>query len=519
MGATLSGLPRLFPTVVHMLADAAVRRPDAPALKDWRQSLTYGEYARCVAGLAREIAAHAAPGAVVLTLLDNAAETCVALYAAMASGAQVCSGNPAYTARELREIIEDAAPAVAIVHAARLGVYRAAIEGLPAHALIVVEDAFAFLAPWRGEAALALDPSKALPDALAVLQYTGGTTGRAKGVQLTHRAVAANVAQREALLPTRMDRERILCLMPLFHSFASAMCLHLAAACRGTLVILERYRPDLVTEALAQERITLFPAGPTVFNGLLGYAPFVERAFPDLAACYSGSAALPDTVLQRWKAVTGCDIFEGYGQTEAGPVLTYHSPFAAPAPRTVGRALPYTEIEIVDAGDPDRTLPVGEVGEIRARGPQLMAGYRNRPAETAEALRKGWLHTGDIGRLDAEGRLFIEDRKKDMVIVSGYNVYPREVDEVLLAHPDVAEAAVVGVPDAYRGEALRAYIVPRPGRRLDAAQLEVHCRENLARYKAPSVFVFLDALPKTAVGKIDKKALRALDPPPSAPLP
>jgi len=320
--------------------------------------------------------------------------------------------------------------------------------------------------------------------------------------------MAINISQREALLPTLPEGERVLCVMPLFHVYAVHMCLHLAAYCRGTLVILPRYRPEPAIEALAAERITAFAGGPTVFTGMLAHAAFAAARFPALRVSYSGSAPLPEEILRRWEEATGCPILEGYGQTEAGPVLTFNPQNGRRKPGSVGIAVPRTAIEIVDPETGTIVLPTGETGEIRAKGPQIMEGYRNLPAENAATLREGWLYTGDIGELDADGYLFISDRKKDMAIVGGYNVYPREIDEVLFAHPDVLEAAAIGVPDPYRGEIVRAFAVARPGCQPSVEDLQAHCRANLAPYKVPASIELVAALPKTPVGKIDKKALR-----------
>jgi long-chain acyl-CoA synthetase len=287
------------------------------------------------------------------------------------------------------------------------------------------------------------------------------------------------------------------------------MCLHLAAYCRGALVVLPRYRPELVLDALARERITVFPGGPTLFTGLLGYPDFAARRFPQLRVSYSGSAPLAEETLRRWEHATSCPILEGYGQTEAGPVLSFNPQDGVRKPGSVGVAVPLTEIQIVDTVSGTTILPAGEQGEIRARGPQIMVGYRNLPDETAATLRDGWLYTGDIGEFDGDGYLFIRDRKKDMAIVGGFNVYPREIDEVLYAHADILEAAAVGVPDAYRGEVIKAFVVPRPGRAPAPEELLDYCRANLARYKVPASIEIVAALPKTPVGKIDKKALRA----------
>ncbi|MFQ5692941.1 MAG: AMP-binding protein, partial [Nitrospinota bacterium] len=258
-----------------------------------------------------------------------------------------------------------------------------------------------------------------------------------------------------------------------------------------------------------RERITRLPAGPTVFNGLMGYEGFEGTDFSSLRTGYSGSAPLPEETLKRWQAQTGCPIREGYGQSEAGPVLTYVPEGREIKPGSVGPPLPLTELQIVDVDTGTKVLGVGEQGEIRARGPQIMSGYRNRPEETAETLRDGWLYTGDIGEFDAAGDLYIRDRKKDMAIVGGYNVYPREIDEVLYAHPAIAEAAAVGVPDDYRGEVIKAYVALKPGAECTPEDLMAHCRERLAKYKVPVSIEIMAEIPKTTVGKIDKKALRS----------
>ena len=284
--------------------------------------------------------------------------------------------------------------------------------------------------------------------------------------------------------------------------------MHLAAYARSTLVILPQYRPELALAALTRHRTTLLAGSPTIFHGLLAHPRFGETDFSSLTLCSSGAAPLPAATLARWEGATGCPICEGYGQTEAGPVISFNPRQGVRKPGSVGLPLPATEVEIVDVETGNRRLAAGEAGEIRVRGPQLMQGYRDRPAETAEALRDGWLHTGDIGVLDADGYLAIRDRKKDMVIVSGFNVYPREVEDVLYRHPWVAETVVIGEPDVHKGERLCALVVPRNGADPQASDLAVWCAQHLVRYKIPSEFRFVSELPKTAVGKIDRKRLK-----------
>lgn len=498
----------LYSSPVAMLAASVKAVPDRIALVSGPLRLSYAEYGRAVAGLTRELLAKGVTGRVVVVSLRNGVEIAIALFAIQAAGATACPINPDYTPRELAELLADASPALIIAKMAEAERVRTALaDGDLPDMLVLPENSDAWVAVWREDNTLELTDTVPDPDGVAALQYTGGTTGRPKGVELTHRQIAVNIAQREAFLPMH-DGERVLCMMPLFHVFAISMCLHLAAYCRGTLVILPRYRPDWVVDTIEQERITILPAGPTVFNGLLSYQGSRKERFASLRACYSGSAALSVDTLTQWQSLAGCPVYEGYGQTEAGPILTYNAVFFPSRPGSVGRPVPATTIQVVDLETGTTVLPVEESGEIRARGPQIMRGYRGRPNATAETLRDGWLYTGDIGVIDRDGVLTIQGRKKDMVITGGFNVYPREIDEVMSGHPAVAEAATIGVPDAYRGEVLHAYVQLVPGAILDAEALLAWAAERLVRYKVPSAIHIMPALPRTSVAKVDKLALQ-----------
>jgi long-chain acyl-CoA synthetase len=484
------GAPLWLPeTTIDLIDRAAARWPDGLALACEDEALTYAEYHKRVQVIAAALAARGVAGGRVAIVLRNGIDIALALFGVQAAGAATAALNPDYTATELAPVIAQIAPIVAITH----DDLRDAVAALvpPGCAVLTVAE---LEAESPGAVPLpAIDPS-----AMAVLQFTGGTTGVPKGAMLSHRAVATNVAQREAVLPTLLGEERIICMMPLYHSFAAAMCLHLAAYCGGSLHILPRYRPDWLLGTIERERITRLPTGPTVFNSLLGFDGLSRDVAASLVCAYSGSAPLPHDTLARWEAATGVPIYEGYGQSEAGPVLTYHGPGMALKQGSVGPALPLTELRIDGEGP---------LGEVLARGPQIMDGYLGRDEETAATLKERWLHTGDIGRLDEDGYLFIEDRKKDMAIVGGYNVYPREIDEVLAAYPAVREAGAVGVPDSYRGEVIWAFVA---GEGITDVDVLDHCAVRLAKYKRPARLVVLDALPRTAVGKIDKQALKAL---------
>ncbi|MGH7003088.1 MAG: AMP-binding protein, partial [Alphaproteobacteria bacterium] len=387
-------LPRVFPSVVHMLAEAAATAPARQAVAMGEERLTYAEYARCAAGLAAElqslgIAGERAPERVAF-VLGNSLDICVAYFGIHAAGCQAVPLNPLYTPRELEQMLGDAAPALVLYEpgvaanvetvAEKLGIARRWKIGRGGRRLI----------DWRGEQGLEARLPLPDPDSLATLQYTGGTTGRSKGVNVTHRAYAYNISQREALLPSRPDVERILCVMPLFHVYASHVCLHTAAYARGAMVILPRYHPEKTVRVLAEEKITIFAGAPTIYTSLLNFEGFARADLSSIYYSVSGSAALPATVLEQWEARVGTPVVEGYGQSEGGPVLTYNPLNGVRKPGSVGVPVPGTEVQIVDLEGGERVLPTGEQGEIRARGPQIMAGYRNLPKETAETLRGDW---------------------------------------------------------------------------------------------------------------------------------
>jgi long-chain acyl-CoA synthetase len=499
----MTALPRVFPSVIHMLAEAALHAPRREALVCGDDRLTYGSYAQSVANLANRLKQAGAEGGRVAILMPNSADLAIALLGAIAAGAQATPLNPAYTPHELGPILADADPVVVIIAAeiaTKINGFLSSktmvitVGGHGAERLICSADT---------------TPSLPLPDpdSLGILQYTGGTTGRPKGVDLTNRAVAINVSQREALVPTTQDRERTLLMTPLYHVYAASMCLYLSLYARGTLVILPTYTPELALRAIETESITFFAGSPTIYQGLLVSPRMPETDFSTLSLCFSGASALPAEVLRRWQEITGSSVCEGYGQTEAGPVVAANPRYGSHKLGSVGVILPRTDVEIVST-ETDAVLPAGETGEIRVRGPQLMQGYRNMPDETRNTLRSGWLYTGDIGHLDATGYLHVTGRKKEMVIVSGFNVFPREVEDVLYSHPSVQEVAAFGVPHHYKGEALHCATVCKDGVVPDEAELLAYLSERLVRYKVPSVLRIVPALPKTAVGKIDKTALR-----------
>jgi long-chain acyl-CoA synthetase len=495
-----------------MLNDASQTFGNVTALVHEDRRLTYTEYVRCVAGLARKLQSFSNNGSLrgerIALVCGNSLEMAVGLFAAHASGSQIVPLNPMYTMRELRYILSDAQPLIVIYDVAIGEVIQQLLEELDiSHSIGIGGSVGEYFDIWRDNLKISL-PEMPNPDDFATLQYTGGTTGLPKGVDITHRQLSINISQREDRWPTREGVEKVLCVMPLFHVYASSMALHLAVYCKSCLYILTHYRPDTVLHTITTDRISLLPVGPTIFSGLMAFEKFMETDFSSLRISYSGSAPLSADTLMRWKNATGCAILEGYGQSEAGPVISAVAPGSTMIVGSVGQPLVDTVVQIVDLKNGTEVLGVGKQGEIRVKGPQVMSGYRNRPTETRENLRDNWLYTGDIGELDDQGNLFIRDRKKDMIIVGGYNVYPREIDEVLYSHPDVSEVAAVGVSDDYKGEVVYACVSLRDGSTISSSDLIRFCDKNLAKYKVPKKIEIYKEIPKTTVGKVDKAAVR-----------
>lgn len=502
-------IPHIFPTVVHMLLDAADRAPDRDAVICDGESLTYGELLRCVSGFAAELREMGAAGERVAIIMGNSLDICIAMFGAHMARAQVTPLNPVYTAQELRPMLADASPSVLLYdedNAARDELLGTALN-IPHRICIGNGRGSRRLTEWSADGHVAIPSNLPAPEDLGTLQFTGGTTGRSKGADITHRSTAVNISQREALCTMRDDVERCLCVMPLFHCYASHMNLHAMVYRRGTLIVHRKYHPAQVLDAIERERITIFGGSPTLFNGLISFPQFKHTDFSSLYLSSSGSAPLPEALIEKWESATGTPVVEGYGQSEAGPVISFNPVTGIRKLGSVGLPVPHTALEIVDIETGTKKLGCGQRGEIRLSGPQVMTGYRDRSEETAQTLREGWLYTGDIGELDEDGYLFIRGRKKEMIIVSGYNVFPREVEEILQGHPDVQDAAVVGKPDDYRGELPVAFIVPRPGSTPDCEKLMQFCSGVLAKYKLPSEFILVSELPKTTVGKVNKIAL------------
>jgi len=348
-----------------------------------------------------------------------------------------------------------------------------------------------------------LDGIRPDPDDTAVILYTSGTTGRPKGVMLSHRNLVSNGLSGRGSEYEQRNPDTQLAVLPLAHAFG-IVALNVIYLSGVSAVMHPRFDTTAVLSAIERHRIAAFAGVPAMFVALL-YAPNAEQYdTSSLKFCVSGSAPLPVNILEGFEQKFGCTIREGYGLSEGSAVLTGHGVDMVRKAGSVGKPSTGVEVQIVD--EDDTPLPTGEIGEVIARGPNIMKGYYNMPEETKEALRNGWLHTGDMGRFDEDGYLYIVERKKDLIIRGGFNIYPRDIEEVLTAHPSVIEAAVVGVPSERMGEEVKAYVVVRVP--VEAEILMAYCREKLANYKTPSTIEFVNALPRNAIGKIDKKELR-----------
>lgn len=343
---------------------------------------------------------------------------------------------------------------------------------------------------------------------LAALQYTGGTTGVSKGVMLTHYNLSANVKQAVTILHDVRHENTVLGLLPYFHIYGLTVCVNFATAIGATLAPYPRFVPREVLKAVQKLKPTIFPCAPAVFMALLQQKDIENFDLSSINYCISGSAPMPVEVIEKFKKMTGAEIIEGYGLTEASPI-THLNPLRGKRKiGSIGMPFPDTDAAIVDMELGTVRLPAGKIGELILKGPQVMKGYWNRLDETAGAIRNNWLYTGDIAYMDEEGYFYIVDRKKDLIITGGYNVYPREIDEVMLEHPKVKEAVSVGIPNETRGEVIKAYIVIKPGEKLTKSEIISFCREKLAGFKVPKQVEFREDLPKTIVGKVLRRALR-----------
>jgi len=448
------------------------------------------------------------PGDRLACYMPNSIELIEAYYATSKAGAVTVFLNALLTAREIRYVLQDS-EAKAIITAPSLLPNVQEVRGdakrletIVVHGATVPPEAVRFDDLLnRGT----YTPVPVKVEDVAWLGYTSGTTGQPKGAILTHLGathVAAVVVDRFGY----REDDLILCALPLFHSYALNSCMIQVMMAGASQVILERFTPDGVLQAIQDHRITVFPGVPTMFNYLVNFPDRARYDLKSLRICKSAGAVMPAKLMHDFEGLYGVPLVDAYGITEAHSFVTLNDPKGKRPDGSCGKAIEGVEVRIVDRED--REVAAGERGELVYRGPNLPLGYVNRPEATAEALKGGWYHSGDVAYMDAEGYIYIVDRIKDTIICGGYNIYPKEVEDVIYAHPAVLDVAVVGVPDEAKGEIPKACVVLKPGAAATGAELEAYCRQNLAAYKVPRVIEFMDKVPKTASGKTQRFLLR-----------
>ena len=537
--------PDQYPNILAVLKESCQRFADKPAFSNLGKTLTYGEIYQLSGDFAAYLQQHTdlKPGDRIAVQLPNVLQYPVVVFGAMRAGLVVVNTNPLYTAREMEHQFNDSGAKALIclanmAHLAEQVVPKTGVKTVlvtevgdmlptfkrllvnfvikhvkkmvPAYNLphaIKLNDA---LAKGRGQSFNEAKPSNG---DIAVLQYTGGTTGVAKGAMLTHRNLVANMLQVKELMGANLDEgcEVLIAPLPLYHIYAFTFHCMAMMLIGGHNVLLTNPRdlPSVVKD-LAKYRFTGFVGLNTLFVALCNNEDFRKLDFSSLKATFSGGMALQLATAERWKEVTGCAICEGFGMTETSPVATVN-PFSAIQLGTIGIPLPSTLCKTIN--DEGQDLAIGEIGELCVKGPQVMKGYWQRQEATDEILgADGWLKTGDIGLIQEDGYLRIVDRKKDMILVSGFNVYPNELEDVLATLPGVLQCAAIGVPDEKSGEAIKVFVVVKPGESLTKEQVMEHMRANLTGYKVPKHYELRESLPMTPVGKILRRELRDTTP-------
>ncbi|WP_432181757.1 long-chain-fatty-acid--CoA ligase [Streptomyces sp. NBC_00063] len=494
-------------TLARLVSDRPDRWDGRPAFRLHDETLTYGELDRATARTVAWLhALDVRPGDRVALMLPNVTQFPVLYHGILRAGGIVVPMNPLLKEREVAYYLADSGARLLFAWHEVTGQAQAAAESAGTQLIPVDPDGFAAgLAAFEPVTA----PAERAESDTAVILYTSGTTGRPKGAELTHANLAHNAEVSVDLF--RLDESDVVFGgLPLFHTFGQTCTMNAALAAGATVTLLPRFEPGAALDLLERDRVTVMIGVPTMYTALL-HRP--DRAAHDLRAlrvAVSGGASLPVEVLRGFEAAFDCVVLEGYGLTETSPVAAFNHPDRTRKAGSIGTAIAGAQIRVVDETLAD--VPEGEVGEIVVRGRNVMKGYWGRPEATAEAVTDGWFRTGDLGRRDEDGDHYIVDRKKDLIIRGGYNVYPREIEEVLYEHPDVAEAAVVGVPHLLHGEEVAAVVALKPGAATGPDELRSHVAQQVAAYKYPRLVWLVDALPKGPTGKILKREIRLPEP-------
>ncbi len=523
-------------TMSDCLARTADKYPNTDGLIYFSTKISFESFNNQVNKMANAlIALGVKPGDKVSLLLPNVPQVAIATYAVWRIGGVVVQNNPLYTDTELEHQFKDSESTFLITldllvprmlalknKTAIKKIIVAHIRdylGFPLKQLfpIIAKDKHKTVPPtsdvyeWPDliKNYPATDPGiKVGFDDMAALQYTGGTTGVSKGVVLTHANLSKNCQQGLAWIHSLKPQESVvLGSLPIFHAFG-LFTLNMCVRGVWSIVLVPRPETEFILKAIHKHKVNLFPGVPTMLVGILNYDKLSKYDLSSLDIIVSGAAPCPVDVIKRFEKLSGAQVVEGFGISEASPATSINPVGGVNKAGSIGLPLPSTEVKIVDFDNKEKELAAGEEGELVIKGPQVSEkGYFNMPEETEKTFIDGWLYTGDIAKLDDDGYIYIVDRIKDMIIAGGYNIYPRDIDEVLFAHPKIVEACAKGVPDEYRGETVKAYIVLKPGETMSEKDVIHFCKEKLAAYKVPKIIEFLDELPKSAVGKIMRKDL------------
>lgn len=523
----------------RILEDSARKFPDNVATVFYGAELTYRQLHEAADTFAAALASLGVKkGDRVALLLPNCPQNIIAFYGALKAGAIVVPTNPLYVESELQHQFADAGAETVVTLSKFYPLVKAVQPRTKVRNIIVtnIKDFFSPVLRFVFTVAkekkeghrVAVDKSHGdylftelmrqhaghsyeggvSPDDIALLQYTGGTTGVSKGAMLTHHNLVCNALQAASwLTDVKEGSEVLLCVIPFFHIYGLTTAMNLGIHIAAKMVLLPTFTLAEVLKTINKYRPTIFPGVPTMYVAINNYRDIAKYDVKSIRACLSGGAPLPVEVQERFEALTGGKLVEGFGLTEASPVVSANPIYGTRKTGSIGLPVPDVEAKIMDVETGTRELGIGEVGEFVARGPQVMKGYWNRAEETANVLRDGWLYTGDMARMDEDGFFYIVDRKKDLIITSGYNIYPRDVEEVLFKHPKIKEAVVAGLPDKYRGESVKAYVVLKDGQTATEREIIKYCVDNMARYKVPTTVEFRPELPKTMVGKVLRRAL------------
>lgn len=527
-------------TLQSFLKEASTKQPQKIALHFLGKELTYLQLYNSALKFANQLQSLGVKkGDRVAIMLANTPQSVISYYGALMAGAIVVQTNPLYVERELEhQMIDSGAKVMICLDLVYQRVKKVWSKTSLEHVIVTGikdylpfpknliypfiqkkntgikvdvtygENVHSFVNFMNKGVAKEIELSFDVKEDLALLQYTGGTTGVAKGVMLTHYNLVANTTQAiKWMYKMTPGEEVILCALPFFHVYGMTIGMNYSIMNMSKMVIIPKFDTKQILKSIQTQKVTTFPGAPTMYIGLINDPDIKKYDLSSIEVCISGSSALPVEVQQTFEKLTGGKLSEGFGLTEASPVTHFNQMWGKRPRGSIGLPWPDTEAIILNAETSEEATP-GQIGEMLIRGPQVMKGYWNKPEDTYRTIQDGWLYTGDMGYMDEEGYFYIVDRKKDMIIAGGFNIYPRDVEEVLYEHESIQEAVIIGIPDPYRGETVKAYIVLKEGHQVSEEELNKFCRKHLSSYKVPRFYEFRDELPKTMVGKVLRRALQ-----------